>query len=137
MITLQAKDLQGQNIPHPFNGKEIRLSKNYGLSGIYDLYMFPQDTLLYTLEGRMIPMFGVQELTAAEIYDYAVGDEFQYTGSSSVNQAHEPVYSWNEIWTIEGKDISGMPDSISYSIRQCKLLKTTQDLFTPDKFELY
>jgi hypothetical protein len=134
VITLQAKDSAGQNIPGTFNGKEIRLSKNYGLSGIYDLYMFPQDTLLYTLAGRTIPMFGVQELTSDEIYDYAVGDEFQYTGSSSVNQANEPVYTWKELWTIEGKDITGLPDSISYSIRKCKLLKTTQDLFTPDKF---
>jgi hypothetical protein len=136
VITLQAKDSQGQNIPHLFNGKELRLSKSYGFSGIYDLYMFPQDTLLYTFAGRTSPLTGLQAPGVAQIYEFNIGDVFHYSGSSSVFDAppHAPSYTWIEIWNVVDKDSTGMPANVTYSFHRCRVLRTISSYMDPDQF---
>lgn len=125
VISLQAKDSNGENISHPFNGKQFRLSRNYGFSRLFDLNSFPGDTMTYSIAGREAPELGVQVLTPRDIYNFDIGDEFHYTGYQLNNSQWVPQHHWKEIWNIQGIDSTGLPYTINYTIRKCKLLKTT------------
>lgn len=78
IISLQARDNNGNNIPSIFNQKVFKLSKNYGLTKIFDLYSFPFDTLSYTLAGKTKPELGIGDLTMDKIFNFDAGDEFHY-----------------------------------------------------------
>ena len=63
IISFQAKDLLGNNITHPINQQHITLSKQFGLTRIFDLYTFPNDITSYVLLGKSTPSVGMQNLT--------------------------------------------------------------------------
>jgi hypothetical protein len=120
VITLQAKDSTGQNISHIFNSKEIRLSKHYGFTKVYDLYQVPRDTIAYLLTGKSQPMVGLQEATVKDIYDFNIGDEFHFTGHEETLMSYTYVYNWKEIWTILDKITTGSTDTVKYVIHKCR-----------------
>lgn len=76
---LQAKDTLGNIKQHCFNGKRIKLSKNYGLIEIPDFYLFPSCQMpieTYKIVGIPVPLTGVQNIGFEEIYNMEIGDEF-------------------------------------------------------------
>jgi hypothetical protein len=113
-IRLTSKDAGGSNITHPFNNKEIWLSKNFGLIKWYNMRNFPDDTSAYSLIGNSNPLAGLQNFGAKEIFDYNVGDEFDYVGhwQSSLEPWLQGSY-WQK-FVILAKNFSNS-DSVSYT----------------------
>lgn len=119
-IVLQTKNNTNNNINHPFNNKEIKFSKNHGLIGFYNMTNFPLDTNNCTLIGSSNSTLGIVNLTAAEIFDYNIGDEFHiddyYRSSSSPWQ-----YDITHIRKIIlDKTISNNQDTLTYTIFRCQ-----------------
>ena len=86
-ITLQFYNQLNQIVPHPLNGKEIILSKNYGAVKLPDFYFFPTDTNL--LDRR----FGFEQITNSQIYDFNIGDKYCY--SSIYYDVSAPSYLYD------------------------------------------
>lgn len=116
VITLQAKNAANQNIYNIFNNKQIVLSRNYGLSRIFDLVVFPSDTMIQTLIGKHTPPIGLQDFSIQDTYNFDVGDEFHtdyYWGCT---------LGLSEVKTISmilSKNISVTGDTVIYSTVRC------------------
>lgn len=82
VIVLQAIDSTGNPVSSSINGKEIHLSKNYGLIKLCDFYIFSEliNGFMYMpdkeLLGMSNPRAGICSLTFREIYDIEIGDIF-------------------------------------------------------------
>jgi len=119
IITIQAKNSLGNNIPHLFNQKQIRLSKHYGISKLFDLYLFPNDTVSYTLCGKTSLSLGVHDLIWKDIYNYEEGDIFHYQGNVSSQYGGG---GWSTIYRVLSKTVYGNNDSVEYTMEYCKHL---------------
>jgi hypothetical protein len=83
-ITLQVKDLNGNNIVSPMNERFLKLSKNYGFINILDFYDFPyvnydENNLYYFNPDSYLigtANLGYQNFGAEEIFDFNIDDEF-------------------------------------------------------------
>jgi hypothetical protein len=111
VITLQAKQNNGQTIPHSFNGVTIELSQHYGLIRMYDVYQTPYDTMVYTLIGKTSDNMGFHGITWQDIYNYDIGDEFHYTLSATTAGEHS-------IKIVIDKTAYGY-DSVVYTFAHC------------------
>ncbi|HOZ83506.1 MAG TPA: T9SS type A sorting domain-containing protein [Bacteroidia bacterium] len=112
-FSLQLKDNSSQNIAHPFNGKTLKLSKQYGWIHTINFLDFPTDTALLTITGTTQSNLGYQNLIADSIFNFNIGDTFQYHdyGQSAINQ-------WDEYFlslTILTKNISTNGDTLLYT----------------------
>lgn len=87
-ITLTAKDANGIVPTDPFHNKRILLSKDHGFVSVFDLYMFPHigpkfiyayslflPKLATDIEYSLVDLYIPTQL---EVYDYTVGDKYQY-----------------------------------------------------------
>jgi len=121
VITLQAKDSLGDDITHLINGKEIHFSKNHGIVKTFKLLDFPVDTTVYTLVGASNPDRGITNLTAREIFDYDIGDEFHFQRDWQDN--NDPCeYSFcSSQKLILDKTISSNEDTITYLYEYCRM----------------
>jgi hypothetical protein len=117
-ITLQAKNSQGQNIAHIFNGREIRLSQHYGMVKFFDVYNVPCDTTSYLLKGRSSPPVGLQELSWQGVYGFDPGDEFHYEYSLNEDDTVVRKYTAQEMRTILSKYSSG--NNLVYQVIRCR-----------------
>ncbi len=117
VILFQAKDFLGNNITHPINQQHIILSKQLGLTRIFDLYTFPNDTTSYSLLGKSTPSVGMQNLTWNEIWDFNVGDVFHYVIYEVV--AGVSVYS-QLIHKILSKEVIPDSNKVIYTIERCQ-----------------
>lgn len=115
-IRLTSKDAGGNNITHPFNNKEIWLSKNFGLIKWYDVRNFPDDTSDYSLIGNSNPAVGLQNFGAKEIFDFNAGDVFDYY-TSQAYPFFASNYSYERRIILE-KNFSADTSSVTYSIDQ-------------------
>jgi hypothetical protein len=116
VITLQAKNAANQNIQHIFNNKQIVLSKNYGLTHIFDFVLFPSDTIPWTLIGKTTPSVGFQEFNIGDVYNFDVGDEFhsyEYHGNVLGFVLQETID------VILSKNTSITGDTIIYLTEKC------------------
>lgn len=78
VIEIQAKDLQGQPVSHPLNGKNVAISKDLGILFGFDFYLFPNDPTQIVIAGIENPDRGIHWLTWKQAYDFQVGDEFHF-----------------------------------------------------------
>jgi len=78
VIMFQAYDSQNNPVSHPFNGKFLKLSKHYGLSLVYNFWIFPVLSSSFELCGKTNPEIGIQPLRMIDVYNYDIGDEFHY-----------------------------------------------------------
>ena len=115
-IILQTKNANGNPVNGYYNGKEIQLSKDHGLILTYGFRDFPADTTLYEFAGTENSPGGYHNLTAAEIYDFSVGDEFHYHNYTSASIPDHWIQYIQNI--VLGKTISGNGDTISYTLDQ-------------------
>ena len=113
-ITIQTKDTSGSNINHPINGHEFKISKANGLINTINIIDFPDDTSSYTLVGHSNPDVGTVNLTAREIYNYNIGDEFHTKAFNQNGSAPWEFNSSDRIKIILNKTISTNQDTIEY-----------------------
>lgn len=116
VITFQSKNASGNNIPGIFNQKSIRLSKHYGLSKVYDIYMTPYDTLPLVLAGKSSPVIGAQPFDWKAVYNFEPGDEFHYAGYEMYNTS---TVTMKKIRRILEKTVYGNMDSVRYQVQEC------------------
>lgn len=78
-IKLTKKDSSGKVISHPINGKEIKISKNHGLTHFLNLDSFPEKVHFYNIQGVTNPNHGKQPyMKRKQIYNFEIGDVFHY-----------------------------------------------------------
>ncbi|MEI7727551.1 MAG: T9SS type A sorting domain-containing protein [Bacteroidota bacterium] len=117
IISLQAKNNIHVNIPHIFNQKQIKLSKHYGFSQMFDVYLMPNDTTIFKLCGKTDLSLGFQNLKWQEIFNYDPGDIFHYRGSFT---GYGNGGGWSEIYKVLSKTTYGNNDSVEYIMEYCK-----------------
>src|SRR3972149_4068812 len=135
IITLQAKDISNNPIANIFNGKEIRIGKNNGITHFYSTLYFPADTFSFNLIGKSNPQEGITNLTIPQIYEWNIGDEFQYSGG--YNQMISGVMYDYEQFIILTKTISLNNDTIVYTKDHIYYSKTYQFVPVLDSFMIY
>lgn len=119
-IELQAKRNDGVPIASPWNGKILKLSKNYGLSRTFDMVNVPFDTTSYILVGKLKPVIGIQEFGWREVYDFSLGDVLHYSGYTNSYTTSNNT-TWKEIQTVIGKTFYGSNnDSVVYKFDRCR-----------------
>jgi len=122
VISFQAKDINGNNISNFLNQKIIKLSQHYGISETYDLYYMPDiegnDASTYFLSGKTVSSLGIQNLTWKDIYNFDVGDEFDWTGDYWNGDGP----SWETMERVLGKQVFGNMDSVKYTMEDCQIL---------------
>ncbi|HRN41726.1 MAG TPA: T9SS type A sorting domain-containing protein [Vicingus sp.] len=112
-ITLQAKNSLNSIITHAVNGTELKLSKYNGIIKLYAFKNFPNTLTSCVIVGSSNPNNGVVNLTAADVYNFDIGDIFH-----TIQEYQEP-YSWyftyhRQIINVIGKTISVNQDTLSY-----------------------
>lgn len=105
-ITLTAKDANGIVASDPFHNKRILLSKDHGFVSVFNLYMFPHigskfiyDHSLFITKLTTDIEYSLVDLyipTQLEVYDYTVGDEYQYKSyyyhdKNSLKEKHSDI----------------------------------------------
>jgi hypothetical protein len=112
--------MNGNDISHFLNQKTIKLSQHYGISKTFDLYFMPDietnDSSSYLIAGKTVPASGIQNLTWKDIYNYDVGDVFQWEGS----EHNGP--DWQTMEQVLGKDVIGNNDTVIYTMLYCKIM---------------
>ncbi|WP_052594257.1 T9SS type A sorting domain-containing protein [Aureispira sp. CCB-QB1] len=132
-IQLQVKNSSNNNINNPFNQKEIKFSKNYGLVSFYAMPNFPLDTNSYHLVGSSAPDLGTVNVTASDIFNYDIGDIFHikdYYQSSSAPWE----YNYKNIRKVVlDKVVSNNQDTLTYTMARCQNRYHSQSMSaTPD-----
>ncbi len=121
-ISFQAKDQNGIPISHSINNKQIWISKNHGLVKALNFKLFPDLNDIWdygveelVLRGISNPETGIQNLTAREIFDFDINDEF-----------HIWYYSWNSSGEVDDKTILTVigkewlsEDIVKYTKKRC------------------
>ncbi|HPS61895.1 MAG TPA: T9SS type A sorting domain-containing protein [Bacteroidales bacterium] len=119
-IELTAKRNDGTVIPNPWNGKYLKLSKNYGLVRTFDMTNFPYDTANYTLVGKKSPVSGIQDFGWKEVYSYNIGDALHFSGYNNDGSTGTNS-TWKEIQTVFSKTTYGTNiDSVIYKFDRCR-----------------
>jgi hypothetical protein len=110
-------DSNNDSIQNPINQITLKLSKNFGLTKMLDVYNIPDSTQIYTLAGKSSLSVGTQDMTWLDIFNFNVGDVFHYTG-------YDEGYGWGDVhWKsinmVLQKRVSGNYDTIFYAIQSC------------------
>jgi hypothetical protein len=126
-ITFQAYDAGGATINHSINEKYILLSKNYGLIRAINFKVFPDlaEFIFYneyctefTLAGISTPAIGLQNLTAAMVYDFNVGDEIhKFYGYYAYGSLYHE-FNYSKKFVLQ-KEFSANFDTVSYLVSGC------------------
>lgn len=116
IINLQTEDANATPVVHPINGKQVHLAKQHGVIRGYAWRDFPADTLSYSLSGMSNPNIGAHNIQAAQIFDFNIGDRFDwYEGNNSNAMQFPTMYNYYSR-VITSKTISG--DTITYGYTQ-------------------
>jgi hypothetical protein len=116
-ITLNAKNSSGNPISNLLNGKQVKISENHGFVQTFGYRYFPADTATYPLVGLGNEQAGVTNLTARDIYNFDVGDEFHYDVMfwySASSHDHNRF-----IYVVLSKSFSSDSDSVTYRMTRC------------------
>ncbi|MFN3403917.1 MAG: T9SS type A sorting domain-containing protein [Cytophagaceae bacterium] len=122
-INLSFKNSEGNTLEHPFNGKKIKISENYGLVQGYDFLLFPEDTTAFSLAGLSNPKVGFQNITAREIYDFEVDDIFHIEEKQVFITSLPSYFHKKERIKILSKRISINQDTLEYEVETLSNIK--------------
>lgn len=116
-ISLHATDSLGNNISNIFNGKFYKVGKSFGLISGYSFHHIPTDTIPFSIVGIENPTVGMssEELTAQQVFDYNVGDRFDFSFSHNTEPAYHDRSCISR--TVISKQIYGI-DSVIYFYRE-------------------
>lgn len=91
-FTIDILKLNGSDTTHPYDGAQFKISKNYGFIKLINIFKWDnagdyKETILYslTLGGMDNAKLGLYNFSVKEIYDFSVGDVFQYEDSYTCN----------------------------------------------------
>lgn len=113
IVVLNYEDANGNPLFHNMNNKPIYVSRQFGISHGYRWSDFPSDTASLTLYGMENPGIGGHTINAAQIYDFAIGDRFDWVEGNNTNAMQFPTMYWYYSRTITAKTVSG--DTITYN----------------------
>lgn len=117
-ISLQRFDSTGNPVADPLNSVTLHLSKSFGLLNLPDFAHFPVLGNLYQLAGFDSTTIGIQSLSMAEIFDFDIGDVFQYYKTyTGPNGSHVDYYQR----TILAKIIDTTSGRIQYAIQDTSI----------------
>lgn len=119
-ITLQRKDVSGQNVNDPVNGQKILLSQNYGLIRLPKFDEFNSNLRFFDLCGKTNPITGRTNLTFEEIFDFQPGDEMHIVYEDEPYATFYPKESGYLIQRILGRINGSNSDTVTYTISECK-----------------
>lgn len=108
-IGFLCRDSLNNIVPHPINYQQIKLSKNNGLLQTFSFINFPE-LFVFTLRGISNPSVGIQNLTASQVFDFNVGDMFQWIEDSWFFSYYTREYSQV---IVLSKNV--FPDSVLYT----------------------
>ena len=123
-------DVNGNPINSGLNQYQLCVGKSIGLINFFNIANFPLQVDTLSLLGNQNPNIGYYKITNEMIYDYAVGDEYQYYNGSSYSN---PSWGWSTgsssyvKYTILNKSLT--PDSIIYFC-----LRNTFEISTNSQF---
>ncbi len=116
-IQLTVKNSSGNVIANILNGKQVKISRNYGFVQTFGFKNFPTDTTLFTLAGLSNPQVGIMNLTADSIYDFNVGDEFHHHRETNCSIGLTDKYY--SIERVLLKSFSLNNDTVYYLTERC------------------
>ena len=96
-ISLQVQDFNGVTIAHPLNSETIQLSKNYGIYATPSFFDFPNVGASLQLAGHSTLDDGLHNITKREIYNFEVGDTFQYLHTYREEDGYF-TYEWSKYY---------------------------------------
>lgn len=123
-------DVNGNPINSVLNQYQICIGKSLGLVNFFNIANFPFQVDTLSILGNQNPDLGYYKITNEMLYDYAIGDEFQYYNGSSYSN---PSWGWSSSsgsyvkYTILDKLLT--PDSLIY---YC--LRNTFEIATNSQF---
>ena len=110
---LQMRDSTGATMNSSYNGLTLSWSKQHGMVTSLDFLHFPLYPYTYSLAGFNNPQTGKRDIDAREIFDFAVGDTFQYRIYTPSGPGWD--FEWQEL-SILSKSIYA--DSVLYTASQ-------------------
>lgn len=110
-FSLLVKDANGVVMTDYRNGKTFSISKQYGLVEALKFAYFP-DVSSLMLVGMDDPDIGERNLTAREIYDFEIGDEFH-------TSERDLPFLTIRIYKVIDKIMYPSMDSVSYTFDYC------------------
>jgi hypothetical protein len=122
-LTLQAEDPAGSPVANDFNGKQIVISKNYGIVKSYSWNAFPNDTTSFTLHSLTNPQMGPRNVHAADIYNFDIGDQFDLFSVKAPSSSADPIEYGYISLDVTGKTVSANGDTIHYTYMREYVLK--------------
>ena len=84
-FTITHTDVSGNTINSPLNGSHISIAKTLGLVQFFQVDAFPDVLNPVYMLGNISPDLGLAKLTNADIYNYSIGDIFQYHSITHYN----------------------------------------------------
>jgi hypothetical protein len=112
-INLQVKNNSGGNITHDINDVQLLISKNRGFVQLIPFYNFPQDTNIFYRSTS-------HPLTYREVYNYSVGDEFEYRNEGSDSWSG---YRKTTLKRVLEKKVASDSTTVTYTLskKACKM----------------
>lgn len=108
-------DINGNPINSVLSQFQLAVGKQLGLINFLKIDSFPNEIITLSLLGNQQPNLGIFAITDELVYDYNIGDEYQWHDYSSVSLGGWPPNIYNAMvkYTILDKTITS--DSIFYS----------------------
>lgn len=94
-IRLEVTDPTMQPRPHFLHWRTLKLSKNFGVIDVFNLYYIPRisdgNYEPFKLAGITNPCFGIQDFNYLEVFDFQPGDEFHIATKKSISTSGPPT----------------------------------------------
>ncbi|MCE1167993.1 MAG: T9SS type A sorting domain-containing protein [Sphingobacteriia bacterium] len=119
-FTLQAKDMNNNNISSPWNGKEVKVSQNSGIIEGVNFKYFPDSIQTYQIIGSVPLQQGIYRISSADIYDFQPGDIFQHRNRDYLERHPNSFQNHDSIWfeKITILERTDFTDSVVYLIQK-------------------
>lgn len=106
----QLTNSMGVELAHPVNDLVLKISETLGVLEMPDMFIFPNDSALYSLVGMEQPNRGVHRMTYDEVYDFEVGNEFHHLENVSGYNGYS--HTIIERWRVTSVENSGTTRTI-------------------------
>ena len=119
-FTLQAKDVNNNNISSPWNGKEVKVSQNSGIIEGVNFKNFPDSIQTFQIIGSIPLQQGIYRISSADIYDFQPGDIFQRHNRDYIESHPNTIQNHDSIWfeKITILERTDFTDSVVYLIQK-------------------
>lgn len=130
-------DLNGNPINSALNQFQICVGKNLGLINFFKIDNFPTQVTTLILLGNQNPDIGYYRISNEILYDYAVGDEFQYVKNSGHSNPSWGVTDYSLIVKHSILNKTQTTDTLIYTVAQQTINLLTSSLILDTIFLRY